>query len=176
MNMHVIPWSRYPLTSADKHNQPHTQLRSAMTLSSNICWGGKWKEKFLVKLRIPFSISSIDILMKSLTRQLRKKKTFNRRNIGQTLHSGYDKKQFKKGKYRKWICIFMNVEIKKECYSQSWFCMCIFTWNVAASSGFLPLNFCVPIASRQHVGNSIFQWEVKVENSPLINYFFSNYF
>ena len=46
MNMHIIPWSRYPLTSADKHNQLHTQLISAMTLSSNIYLRGSGMGSF----------------------------------------------------------------------------------------------------------------------------------
>ena len=74
MNMHVIPWSRYPLTSADKHSQLHTQLMSAMTMSSNI-FKRKWNGKFFVKLRISFLIYSMDILVKSLYKAAGKKLT-----------------------------------------------------------------------------------------------------
>ena len=72
--MHVIPWSRYPLTSADKHSQLHTQLMSAMTMSSNI-FKRKWNGKFFVKLRISFLIYSMDILVKSLYKAAGKKLT-----------------------------------------------------------------------------------------------------
>ena len=72
--MHVIPWSRYPLTSADKHSQLHTQLMSAMTMSSNI-FKRKWNGKFFAKLRISFLIYSMDILVKSLYKAAGKKLT-----------------------------------------------------------------------------------------------------
>ena len=57
----------------------------------------------------------------------------------------------------------MNVEIKENAIPNH-----AFTKNVATSSGFLMYSSCF----RQHVGNSIFQREVKVENYPLIEFFF----
>ena len=144
MNMHVIPWSRYPLTSADKHSQLHTQLMSAMTMSSNI-FKRKWNGKFFVKLRISFLIYSMDILVKSLYKAAGKKLT----------EEISDK--------RCMVVITKNNSRRESTENEF-----VYLWMWSLSSGFLMYSSCF----RQNVGNSIFQWEVKVENDPLIEFFF----